>query len=35
MDNLKELLKIEKIVNEKDLNEYIKVLIEIEKEYTN
>ena len=35
MNNLKELLKIEKIVNEKDLNEYIKVLIEIEKEYTN
>ncbi len=29
------LLKIEKIVTEKDLNEYIKVLIEIEKEYTN
>lgn len=35
MDNLKKLLKIEEIVNEKDLNEYIKVLIEIEKEYTN
>ena len=35
MDNLKKLLKIEKIVNEKDLNEYIKVLIKIEKEYTN
>lgn len=35
MDNLKKLLRIEKIVNEKDLNEYIKVLIKIEKEYTN
>ena len=35
MDKLKKLLKIEEIVNEKDLNEYIKVLIEIEKEYTN
>lgn len=35
MDNLEKLLKIQEIVNEKDLNEYIKVLIEIEKEYTN
>jgi|TARA_R100001198_G_C5168801_1_gene170581 hypothetical protein len=35
MNNLEKLLKIEKIVNQKDLNEYIKVLIEIEKEYTN
>ena len=35
MNNLGKLLKIEKIVNQKDLNEYIKVLIEIEKEYTN
>ena len=35
MNNLKKLLKIEEIVTEKDLNEYIKVLIEIEKEYTN
>ncbi len=35
MNNLEKLLKIQKIVNEKDLNEYIKVLIEIEKEYTN
>ena len=35
MDKLKKLLKIEEIVTEKDLNEYIKVLIEIEKEYTN
>jgi len=35
MNNLKKLLRIEKIVTEKDLNEYIKVLIEIEKEYTN
>ena len=35
MNNLEKLLKIEKIVNKKDLNEYIKVLIEIEKEYTN
>ncbi len=35
MNNLEKLLKIEKIVTEKDLNEYIKVLIEIEKEYTN
>ena len=35
MTNLEKLLKIQEIVNEKDLNEYIKVLIEIEKEYTN
>ena len=35
MNNLEKLLKIEKIVTEKDINEYIKVLIEIEKEYTN
>jgi len=35
MNNLEKLLKIEKIVNQKELNEYIKVLIEIEKEYTN
>jgi hypothetical protein len=35
MNNLEKLLKIQEIVNEKDLNEYIKVLIEIEKEYTN
>ena len=26
MNNLEKLLKIEKIVNQKDLNEYIKVL---------
>ena len=35
MNNLEKLLKIQEIVNQKDLNEYIKVLIEIEKEYTN
>jgi len=35
MNNLEKLLKIQEIVNKKDLNEYIKVLIEIEKEYTN
>ena len=35
MNNLEKLLKIQELVNEKDLNEYIKVLIEIEKEYTN
>jgi hypothetical protein len=35
MNNLEKLLRIEKIVTEKDLNEYVKVLIEIEKEYTN
>ena len=35
MSNLKKLLRIEKIVTEKDLKEYVKVLIEIEKEYTN
>jgi len=35
MSNLEKLLRIEKIVTEKDLNEYVKVLIEIEKEYTN
>ena len=35
MNNLDKLLKIQEIVNQKDLNEYIKVLIEIEKEYTN
>jgi hypothetical protein len=35
MTNLEKLLRIEKIVTEKDLNEYVKVLIEIEKEYTN
>jgi hypothetical protein len=35
MTNLEKLLRIEKIVIEKDLNEYIKVLIEIEKEYTD
>jgi len=35
MSNLEKLLKIEKIVKQKELNEYIKVLIEIEKEYTN
>lgn len=34
MTNLSKLLKIQEIVNEKDLNEYIKVLIEIEREYT-
>jgi len=33
--NLEKLLKIQEIVNQKDLNEFIKVLIEIEKEYTN
>ena len=33
MSNLEKLLRIEKIVTEKDLKEYIKVLIEIEKEY--
>ena len=33
MNNLEKLLRIEKIVTEKDLKEYIKVLIEIEKEY--
>ena len=33
MNNLEKLLKIQEIVNEKDLNEYIEVLIEIEKEY--
>ena len=35
MNNLEKLLRIEEIVTEKDLNEYVKVLIEIEKEYTN
>jgi len=40
MNNLEKLLKIQEIVNEKDLNEkdlneYIKILIKIEKEYTN
>jgi hypothetical protein len=35
MNNLEKLLRIEKIVIEKDLKEYVKVLIEIEKEYTN
>jgi len=35
MNNLEKLLKIQEIVNQKDLNEFIKVLIEIEKEYTN
>ena len=35
MNNLEKLLKIQEIVNEKDLKEYIEVLIEIEKEYTN
>ena len=35
MSNLEKLLRIEKIVTEKDLKEYVKVLIEIEKEYTN
>jgi hypothetical protein len=33
VSNLEKLLRIEKIVTEKDLNEYVKVLIEIEKEY--
>ena len=33
MNNLEKLLKIQEIVKEKDLNEYIEVLIEIEKEY--
>ena len=33
MNNLEKLLRIEKIVTEKDLNEYVKVLIEIEEEY--
>ena len=35
MTNLEKLLRIETIVTEKDLNEYVKVLIEIEKEYTD
>lgn len=35
MNNLEKLLRIQEIVNQEDLNEYIKVLIEIEKEYTN
>lgn len=35
MNNLDKLLKIQEIVNQKDLNEYIQVLIEIEKEFTN
>ena len=35
MNNLEKLLKIQEIVNEKKLNEYIEVLIKIEKEYTN
>ena len=35
MNNLEKLLKIQEIVNEKELNEYIEVLIKIEKEYTN
>ena len=42
MNNLEKLLRIEKIVTEKDLigtekdlKEYVKVLIEIEKEYTD
>ena len=35
MNNLEKLLKIQEIVNEKELNEYIKILIKIEKEYTN
>ncbi len=35
MSNLEKLLRIEKIVTEKDLKEYVKVLIEIEKEYTD
>ena len=35
MSNLEKLLKIEKLILQKDLNEYIKVLIEIEKEYTD
>ena len=34
MSNLEKLLKIQEIVDQKDLNEYIEVLIEIEKEYT-
>jgi hypothetical protein len=35
MTNLEKLTRIEKILTEKDLNEYIKVLIDIEKEYDN
>ena len=41
MSNLEKLLKIQEVLNQvetnlnlKDLNEYIEVLIEIEKEYT-
>ena len=33
MSNLKKLLRIKKILKEKDLIEYVQVLIEIEKEY--
>jgi hypothetical protein len=35
MNNLEKLLKIEKLILQKNLNEYIKVLIKIEKEYTD